>query len=166
MNHEITNEDLVFVGDLTNIKEDRSVMEPASNVVVRIKEVKRIGKDPSRWLGIQPTFVVEEGIQDGDGTVRYKGFHLYGTICIYANPEADFSPAYLDKIKRRKHLVDLMYFVKAIGLDLKQVIIDEDFFSSLKGKKLLVNVLKQKNDEGEFENKVASYKAIPDSDLI
>lgn len=155
----------VVIGDLTDVKEDKPVMEPARNVLVRIKDCAIIGKEPERWQGLQPTFVVEEGVICDDGQTRFKGFHLRGLICIYANPNA-YEGDYAEKIKKRKHLVDLKYFLMALGMDTANVAINDEFLVELKGKQLYVNVLKTKNKDGDEENKVSGFKAVPADNLI
>ena len=151
----------VLVGDISGISDDKPLMPPSANVLVRVKEAKMVGKEPNKWKGILVNLVVEEGIADElEGKIKFRGFHISALLCVFANAN-EYQGSYADKIRSNKHLVDLRYFTEAIGLDSKNVIINDAFIADLVGKQLLVNIGQKKDGDG-MVNTAFKFRSVPE----
>lgn len=143
----------------------------ARNVKVRVRACKVIGNDPERWIGISPSLVIEDGVLQEDGSYKFKGKYLFPTICVGANPEANFADGYKEKIKGNQHLIDLQYFLKACGIDANQLVIENHFVKTdldalceqIINAVLTVNIGVKKD---KSDNIVNNYRQITDDQVV
>lgn len=158
----------IEVGSLTDVREAPRTVPAARDVKAQIVEVKNIGKEADKWLGLSINFSLVDGIEDEEGEISYQGARVRGMVCIYANADKYevSSPKYADTIKKKRHLVDLRKFLEAVGEDIENVKINKEFIDSLTGKQIYISIGEKINKEGDTENSVFGYKAIPDEDLI
>jgi len=104
----------VNVGDLTDVKEQKTLIPPTKNVKVKIVKVdNKVNKDNTyRSLNLQ--LKISEGIGDD---MKYKGKILFARVCYYADPNVytkDFFGA-------KQHLIQLKYLASATGVNLSTV---------------------------------------------
>lgn len=156
----------IEIGSLTDVREAPRTVPAARDVKAQIVEVRNIGKEADKWLGLGINFSLVDGIEDEEGNVSYQGARVRGMVCIYANSER-YEGNYKETIQKKRHLVDLRKFLEAVGEDIENVKINKELLDSLVGKQIYISIGEKVNKEtGDPENSVFGYKAIPDEDLI
>ena len=154
--------------DLTDVREERVLLPPTSNVKLRIRKVTIVANKDNTYRQLNPSFQVEEGILVG-GEIKYKGTVVFERICYYADPEAYTK----EWFKKRQHLVALQQLLKAVGMDMKTTINDE-LLSSLESQVVLATIGQKPNnftakDGTEVKttvNTVSRFRAVPTEDLV
>ena len=160
--------------DLTDVREERVLLPPTSNVKLRIRKVTIVANKDNTYRQLNPSFQVEEGILVG-GEIKYKGAVVFERICYYADPSyskpgGSKNPEWFQK---RQHLVALQQLMKALGIDMKTTINDE-FLSSLGNQVVLASIGQKPNnftakDGTEVKttvNTVSRFRAVPTEDLV
>jgi hypothetical protein len=135
--------DAIAVGDLSAVQSQ--VMPQAQNVKVQIvKAAVKASKDGDlKSLNVE--FKVLEGItvtdaETGAEVTKYVGksiFPGFMDLVVWANPETKTSQWYKDK----QHLLGFKEFCKALEIDLKSVVVNDEFISSLVGRELTCNIV-------------------------
>ena len=178
--------DEVLIGDLESVREERQVIPPTANVLVKIKSAGITDngnpeKDiPVTLKGINCQFVIQDGVEvpvtDDDGNptgeteIKYKNMHLSTfrplELCIWADPTTKNSKWF----KNRQHLVEFQKFCKAMDVSLKDVKVNDEFLGSLVGRELRLDITREANqtkdesgeykDNGTFRNRVRNFKKV------
>lgn len=126
------------------------VIEPAKGVTVNIKEVRLDvytpnGQSEWRTISLKPTLVVDEKGIDGKG--RYRNKHFFPRILIKVNRE-DYPDDFNGKFYEPRvggAWGDYNTFLKALGFPTSPAPTnDKAFRQSLTGKKLVVDIAKDK----------------------
>jgi hypothetical protein len=148
--------------DLSDVKEERTVVPPTNDVRLRIDKVTPSqNKDNTyRWLKIM--FKIEDGIQVGE-EIKYKGKPIFTNFCYYADPKAYTK----EHFTKRQHLVGITQLLKAIGVDVAGVKFNDALVSEMKGKVVVGNIRQKRNkfvtksgeQVDEPENIVTNLKA-------
>ena len=128
--------------DLTNVREQRTLIPPTQNVRVRVNKVEYMCSKDNNYRWLRVSLRLMEGV-DVEGTVKYKGAVIFArdNICYYANPEVYTS----DFFKNRQHLVPRAKLSKATGVDLSTI--DGHTAEKLEneGKQFLANIVIKTN---------------------
>jgi hypothetical protein len=182
------DEDLSVAGEDVSAAQplDRSdVVDPAKGVVMTIKSVtldKYTPRDATDWnkISMKPTLVVDETGVDGKG--RYKNKHFFPRILIAVNRDAypdQFSGKFYEP-RVGGAWGDYNTFLKALGISTSPAPTnDKAFRKSLEGRKIIVDVTKDKRrvfdetkkkwvNSDEYENNLVyrgTPKAAPQPDV-
>lgn len=179
--------DEVLVGDIDQVREERQVLPPTSNVLVKIKSATLTSnandktEAPATLKGINCQFVVQEGIEvpvldednnpTGETELKYKNSHLSTMraldLCIWADPDTKTSRWF----KNKQHLVEFQKFCKALDIPLKGISVNDEFLTNLVGRELRLDITREANqskdietgeykDNGTFRNRVRNFKKV------
>lgn len=165
----------IVIGDLSEVKEQKSVMPPASNVRVAIRKasIKGNGKDGNsdtvKWLNLE--LRITEGIpvtlEDGSLEMKYKNKPLF-TGMMDLPFWADLTVKTSKWWQTKQYLINFKKFCVALDIDLKSVTVDDMFLEVLLDRELLIDVRheenRSKNESGEYvgdgtyREKIANFK--------
>lgn len=173
---DVTEE--VSVGDLSDVKEQRSIMPVAKGVKVRIAKAGPLKSKDGDLMGIKAELRIVDGIElpvlddignpTGETKMAYKNKPLFTGIMdllYWANPETKNSNWY----KTRQHLVNFTAFLKALGFELTNVKVNDGFFGLIKDQEVLVDILHEEESvliEGErkktgtFKEKLKNWRKV------
>lgn len=135
--------DAISVGDLSTVQS--SVMPQAQNVKVSIVKASVKASKDKDLKSLNVEFRIVDGItvtdkETGVESVRYIGkviFPGFMDLIVWANPETKNSQWYLDK----QHLLGFKEFCKALDIDLKSVVVNDEFLTGLIGRELTCNIV-------------------------
>lgn len=151
----------VYIDTLEDVKETKQLIPAAKNVKFVIKKAEsKASKDNAyRWLNLQLQLV--DGI---DEKASYKNKVVFGKVCYFADMTKYAGKDYFDK---KQHLVELKRLLSAVGVDLANVKINEQFLEELKGKMVMADILQTKpTEEYDSDNEVRYFKAVKAEDVI
>lgn len=169
---DVTDE--VIVQDLDEVKEQRHLTPATNDVKVKISKASIIENKAKDIKGLKLEVRIVDGIpvqneDTGDMEIKYVNkpeFTSVMDLCFWANPETRNSKWF----KNRQHLLQFSKFIKALGLDMKEVRVNDDFLESLIGQELLVNIIHEertiKDEEGKrigtgiFDSRLKEWKKI------
>lgn len=134
--------DEVVVGDLTGVQQ--AITPMAQNVRVRIAKANVQTSQGKDLKSLKLEMKVVEGIpvlnQDtGESEMKFLNKSLFPgfmDLCVWADPTTKISTWY----KNKQHLLGFKQLCVAIGEDIKDVRINDEWVRSLLGRELLVNV--------------------------
>lgn len=162
-----TDEEVV-VGDLSKLSSD--LLPVAQNVLGEIRKASRDVRKDGATKGLKLELRIVDGIPlpDADGNLQYK----YRGKVVF--PRSSDLLYFADTTKLTKdyykgdHLKGLKFFLQALGLDVKDVRINDEFLSSLIGRKLLFSIKHVPNqtqdesgnwvDDGTMKERVYGWK--------
>lgn len=163
------------VADLTDVKQDRDLFPVTSGLKVRINKAgNQANKDKdifSLKLDLRPV----DGIQvtdpeSGETTAKFVNKPIFTSIMdlVYGADLSVKDRATNKWWKNNQHLVEFKNFCTALDIPVKGIKVNDEFFSSLIGREILVNVLHEadsKKDEtgkkvslGTFSQKLKGWK--------
>lgn len=134
----------VVVGDLTEVKEQRSVVPPTQGVKVRIAKAGVQENKDKDIKGLKLETRIVDGIEvldteSGVTEIKYQNKPLFTNLmdlCFSANPQTRNSNWWQTK----QHLVNFKKFCIALDLPLNGLKVNDEFLQSLLGRELLVDV--------------------------
>lgn len=130
--------DEVIVGDLTDVRQE--ILPASQSVRFRIdKAGMAINKDKD-LKGLKLELAIVEGIPDAEGNVRFigkKAFTGVMDLCYWANPETRTKQWF----KSKQHLLEFKAFCKALDIDITNVKVNDEFFSTILGREVLANII-------------------------
>jgi hypothetical protein len=134
----------IVIGDLRELKQDQFVVPTASNVLfdivkASIKTVEDKDDHTPKFKTLSLQLRISEGIPL-NGELKYAGKVMFAEPWVWANPQLYTK----DYFKRKQHLVDLKLVLAALGYDLANVTISDDFISGLIGRQIRANVIVKK----------------------
>ena|SRR3990167_6677469 len=153
------------VGDLTDVKEERQLVPVTKKVKVRVSKAGIQENKDKDLKGLKLEVRIVDGIEttdkeSGETKMAFVNKPLFTGImdlCFYADLETRFS----DWFKKKQHLVGFKQFCEAIGADLKAVVINDEFFSNLIGKEVLVDIQHEEEtalDESGNRQKLGTFR--------
>jgi len=163
------------VQDLTDVKQERDLFPVTSGLRVRINNAaSQTNKDKdifSLKLDLRPV----DGIQvtdpeSGETTAKYINKPIFTSIMdlVYGADLSVKDRSSNKWWKNSQHLVEFKNFCTALDIPVKGIKVNDDFFSNLLGKEVLVNVLQEadsKKDEngkkvmlGTFSQKLKGWR--------
>jgi hypothetical protein len=155
----------VEIGNLDDVKEQRTVIPATKGVRVKIKKADNAINKDNTYRSINLQLQITQGI---DETGKYKNKVIFGRVCYYADPNAYTK----DFFKTKQHLVQLKYLARATGMDFSKI--TGEFIDSLvtapeikvditiRKRKMLVDGV----EEETMENEVKNYKSLDPTELI
>lgn len=148
----------VDVGNLDDVKEQRTVLPPTKRVRIKITkaEITTNNENTYRWIGLTVRLV--NGI---DELGKFKDKPMFANVCYYADP----SKYTADFFATKQHLVGLKYLMKATGLELKRI--DGHVPGLLvEAPEIYCDIIQKKDKQsGELVNELKNYQAIPIEEL-
>lgn len=141
--------DQISVGDLSAVQS--SVMPQAQNVKVSIVKASVKASKDKDLKSLNVEFRIVDGItvtdkETGVESVRYAGkviFPGFMDLVVWANPETKNSQWYRDK----QHLLGFKEFCRALDIDLKSVIVNDEFLTGLIGRELTCNIVHEEETQ-------------------
>jgi len=88
--------------DLSDVREERTLLPPASNVKLQIRKATTTMNEDKTFRSMNISFQLVDGILVGE-EVKYKGMVVFERVCYYADPQVYTK----DWFKKRQHLVAL-----------------------------------------------------------
>lgn len=134
----------VMVGDLTDVKEQRSVVPPSQNVLVRIAKAGVQENKDKDIKGLKLEVRIVNGIEvldteSGVTEMKYANKPLFTNLmdlCFWANAETRTSNWW----KTKQYLVSFKKFCMALDLPLKDIKVNDEMLQALVGMELLVDI--------------------------
>ena len=182
----------VLLEDLDKIQQTQLVLPAAQGVRVKIEKasVKKALSDGSkdapaegpnnplgykylnlnlRMLdGISVPVIGEDGLPTGETEEKFKNKVLFPNkmdLIFTHNPEVKTSAWWKD----RQYIFGFKQLCLALGMDLKQIRVNDDFLESLVGREILVDIVQEENNtkneagawvgSGTFKNRIKNFKA-------
>ena len=152
----------VEFGDLTSVREQRTVIPATRGVLVKIRRAESKVNEANTYRQISLQLQLVDGLVDG----KYKGKVVFARLCYYADPNAYTK----DFFKNKQHLVQLKYLLRAVGTDKK--VVDGHLLEELEAANpILCDITIKKRqrlvDDGEggqvsveeLENEVRNFKS-------
>lgn len=155
---DVTDE--INVGDLSEIKEDRQLVPVTKALKVRISKASVMENKDKDLKGLKLEIRIVDGIQDANGVAKFVNKPLFTGImdlCFYADPETRNSTWFQNK----QHMIEFKKFCTAIGVDIKDVRINDAFLSDLIGKEVLVDIQHEEDtapDETGTRQKLGTFR--------
>jgi hypothetical protein len=153
----------VVVGDISTLKQERSLIPPTKDVKFRIRSASVQANKDNSFRQIKLDLQIVDGIQVGE-QLKFKNSRVFCNVTYYADPNK-YTKEYFQK---KQHLVQLKFLYGALGEDLLGVKINDAFLTSLNGRELLgsIKTIKSKDwvnnqgetVEGEMRNDVVNFK--------
>ena len=101
--------DEVIIGNLDDVKEQKTIIPPTKNVRVKIvKAENRVNKD-NTYRSISLQLRIVDGVGDEN---KWKGKILFGSVNYYADPTVYTKDFFTSK----QHLIQLKYLARATGI--------------------------------------------------
>ena len=186
---EVTDE--VVLQDLDAIKEQRQILPASQGVHVKIEkaEVRKTLADGSKdapkegpnnpigykYLnlnlrlveGISVPMVDETGNPTGETEVKFKGKIVFPNkmdLIFWHNPEVKTKPWW----KNKQYIFGFKALCLALGMDLKEVRVNDEFIELLKGKEILIDIQHEEENElkegvwvgkGTFKERIKNFRA-------
>lgn len=151
---EVTEE--IAVGDLTAVQEER--LPVCQNLKVRIAKAGVKASKNGDLKTLKLDLVIVDGIpavdpDTGETKMRYANKHVFPSfndLLVWANPETKTSNWYTSK----QYLLPFKQFLVAMGVDFKDVKINDAFLESLVGREVLVSI---KHEQETVQNEAGEY---------
>lgn len=160
----------VDVGDLGDVKRQRSLVPPNKGVKLRISKARAISSKDGNWRGIGLWLIITEGVEI-DGEIKYKGSGVSKTITYYANPEV-YTKQYF---KSRQHLVDWKDLRDAVNLS-EPLKVSDSTFEELPGQIIVGDIIQVdetrkdadgvRQKTGEIINDVMNIKCLSTDEAV
>lgn len=165
--------DAYDVQDLTDVKQDKNLLPVTNGLKVRIaKASKQENKDKDIY-SLKLELRIVDGIPNADGVAQYVNKPMFtGIMDLVYGAKTDIKARDTNKWwKNKQHLVEFKNFCKALDISLSGIVINDEFFSNLIGKEVLVNVTHEaqtmadpqtgeKVKTGEFREKLKGWKKV------
>ena len=132
--------DEVEVGDLSDVKEERTILPPTKMVKLRIRKATVLENKDKTYRQINASLALEDGIEVA-GEVKYKGMVVWAKVCYFADPSVYTK----DFFKKSQHLVELKKLATALGIDVKGIKVNDEFLAELEGKVVLADIRQKLN---------------------
>lgn len=134
----------IVVGDLTDVKEQRSIVPPSQNVKVRIAKASMQENKSKDIKGLKLEVRIVDGIEvmdteSGVSELKYQNKPLFTNLmdlCFFADPSTRNSNWFTTK----QHLVGFKKFCVALDVDVKAIKINDEFLQELNGREVLVDI--------------------------
>ena len=148
----------VKLGDLSEVKEEKPIVPPTSNVRFLIKTASADDKNKN-WRVLNLELRIVDGIQVGE-TVKYKNKPMFQRICYYAPKEGVNKKGVLyadcDWFQKKQHLIEFINLCKALGIDIKDVSVNDAFVTSLVGRYVKADIIIKPNTYTRADGSVLS----------
>lgn len=137
---EVTDE--VVVGDLTAVQQ--AITPVAQNILVRIAKATVKTSESKDLKSLSVELKVVEGIpvvnqESGETELKFQNKSLFPgfmDLCVWANPATKNTQWY----KNQQHLLGFKQFAQALGLEIKDIRINDEFLSTLVGQELRISI--------------------------
>lgn len=160
--------DEIDVGDLSD--QQGGVLEPASKVRFHIKKASvrtAEDKDTKTWM-VKRLVVEAQVTSDGvDGEGKYANKVLFPELILTFN-KSDFPDAFAKPWWEKEARYPTKQFLKAMGEDITNVRINDDFLSGLTGREFIADIKRseiraKKNGKyegtGDFKNELVNFRS-------
>lgn len=168
---DITEE--TVVEDLDKVQQD--ILPVAQNILGLIRKASVAKNKDGDLKYLKLEIAIVEGIpvenQDGETEYRYRNKVVFPGMmetCFSASNSRKESSEWF---KKNQHLLGFKSFCVAMGIDLKKVVINDDFLASLIDRNVLFSIKHEEdrivNEKGEkvgtgiFRDRVYGFKAAP-----
>lgn len=160
--------DEVDVGDLSD--QQGGVLEPASKVRFTIKKASvrtAEDKDTKTWMVKRLVIEAQVGSEGVDGEGKYANKVLFPELILTFN-KADFPDAFSKPWWNNEARFPTKQFLKALGEDITNVRINDDFLSSLTGREFIADIKRREirakmngkyEGTGDFKNELANFRS-------
>ncbi len=157
----------VEIGNLEDIKEERTVIPATKRVKFRIVKAENRTNEDNTYRSVNLQLRIVDGI-DEEG--KYKGKMLFSRVCYYADPNAYTKEFF----KKKQHLIQFKYLLKAVGLENVQKF-DGKVLEQLENQEVYGDIVVRPRpiiheNTGEEEiilvNEVRYFKSIPVNEMI
>jgi hypothetical protein len=158
------------VQDLTDVKQDKNLLPVTKGLKVLIsKAAPQANKDKDIY-SLKLELRIVDGIQNADGVAQYINKPMFTGIMdlVYGADTTVKGRSESNWWKNKQHLVEFKNFCKALDISLSGIKINDDFFTELIGKELLVDVTHEAETAtdatgnrvktGEFREKLKNWK--------
>ncbi len=154
--------------DLSEVKEERTLLPPAQDVKLGIRKAVSIANEAGTYRQLNISFQLVDGIMVGE-ELKYKGMIVFERMCYYADTTAYTK----DWFKKKQHLVAIQQLMKALGKDMKFTVNDE-FLGSLTAQVVMASIGQKPNNFTAKDgtkvsntiNTVSRFKAVPATDGV
>lgn len=160
--------DEVVITDLADVKESRPVLPVTPNVLFTINKVSLVegtlikgeksASNPVITKSLNIELRLVEGILDAEsGEMKYVNFPLFTRLFVWADLNVKTSNWW----KAKQHLVGFKQLCMALGINLAEVRINDEWLSSLLGRQVRANILVKPEQIKSPET--GEYVNVPDS---
>lgn len=128
--------DEISVGDLTEVRQE--MLPIAQNVKVRIAKASVDTSKDKQLKSLKVQFSIVDGIEVNGETkfVNKPVFTGFMDLCVWASPLKDSN-----WYKTKQYLLGFKQFCQALGIDITNVKINDEFCASLIGQEVLINII-------------------------
>lgn len=165
---DVTDE--IEVGDLSD--QQGGVMEPCSRVPFSIRKASVItvdDKESKLWLTKKLKIEAQITSDGVDGEGKYKNKVMFAELLLAFNAQ-DFPEKFAKPWWKTEARFPTKQFLKAIGVDVTNVRVNDDFLLNLAGQEFMADIKKsaiqQKNSEtgkwdntGDYKNELGNYRS-------
>lgn len=161
------------VQDLTDVKQDKNLLPVTNGLKVRISKASAQANKDKDIYSLKLELRIVDGIPSPEGVMQYVNKPMFtGVMDLVYGAKTDIKGRDTNKWwKNKQHLVEFKNFCKALDIPLGGIVINDDFFSNLIEKELLVNVKHEaqtmtdtqtgeKVKTGEFREKLSGWKKV------
>lgn len=165
--------DQIDVPDLADVKEQRSLVPAAKDVLFKIESGAIVASNAKDIKSLDLTLVIVEGIEvleEGEKVIRFQGRKMktgHMTLCVWADKTVGARPA-SDWWKNDQHLVGFKQFCMALDIPLSGIKVNDDFLASLAGREVRATIVHEeettkdqtgaKQKTGTFREKLKFWK--------
>jgi len=142
---EVTPE--TVVEDMSDVKEQRSIVPASSNVKVRVSKAASMSSKDKDIKSLKLELRIADGIEvtdkeTGEVKLAYVNKPLFTGIMdlVYWGDTSVKGRAEKNWWKNKQHLVGFKKFCLALDLDVKEIKVNDEFYAELIGKELLVDI--------------------------
>ena len=158
------------VQDLTNIKQESTLMPVTKGLKVRISKASTQENKDKDIYSLKLELRVVDGILNNEGIAQYINKPLFtGIMDLVYGAKLDVKDRANNKWwKNNQHLVEFKNFCNALDIPLSGIKIDDEFIANLINKEFLVDVLHEAQTlpdadgnrvkTGEFREKLKNFK--------
>lgn len=146
----------VEIGDLTDVKEEKSLIPPTSGVKLVIKSAKNRSNESGSWRSVALQLKIVDGI-DEEG--KYRNMSFFTDVPYYADKGTyDFNKPFFAK---KQYLVQLRHLLSACGFDIATTKVTEGLMADLTVKEVVANIIIEKGTDGYDDKNIAkNFKAV------
>lgn len=160
--------DAIDVPDLSEVKEQRSLVPAAKDVLFRIVSGSIVASNAKDMKSLDLTLSIVDGIEvlnkeSGEKEVKFIGREMrtgHMTLCVWADKTVGNRPN-SDWWKNDQHLVGFKQFCMAMELPLSGLKINDDFLADLAGKEVRATIVHEEEsvkDQTGAKQKTGTFR--------
>jgi hypothetical protein len=160
------------VQDLTDVKQESNLLPATKGLKVRVAKAKQQANKDNDIYSLKLELRIVDGIPNADGVPQYVNKPMFtGIMDLVYGAKLDIKDRSNNKWwKAKQHLVEFKKFCQAMDISLSSIVINDEFFSNLIGREVLVDVVHEaktitdaegkKVKTGEFQEKLKNWAKV------